>query len=157
MVDHIIHYITNTLTLDKLACHLVVTVCALSAVVAAVLIDFFDGIYTAKKLKQKLQSNRFRRTINKIAEYWRVLLLALVFDTMCLLLPWYAFSYITLVVTLALLVIEGKSLLEHYKRRKSALAELPDLLKAIVSCATERDAGKLIESITQYGNNHQKK
>lgn len=157
MVDHIIHYITDTLTLDKLACHLVVIICTLSAVVAAVLIDFFDGIYTAKKLKQKLQSNRYRRTINKIAEYWRALLLAIVFDSVLMLTPWYAFSYATLAVTLALIIVEGSSLREHYKRRKSALAELPGLIRDIVSCTTERDAGKLIETITEFANNHQKK
>lgn len=157
MVNHIVEAFGKAVTLDKLAIHFVVTVAAWSTVIFAILIDFWDGIYTARKLNQKLYSNKFRHTLQKIGEYWRVLLIALVFDTLCMLMPWYAFPYVTLLFAVCMLVIEAKSMLEHIRRRKSALKEMPDLISAIIDATDKNGATNAIRSVIEYYEKNKKK
>ena len=70
------------------------------------------------KLGEKLHSHKFRHTVQKAGEYWRLLLFGFIADTLGLLLPWYALPYITMVLCVSLVFIEMKSVFEHYKRRK---------------------------------------
>ncbi len=147
MIEHITQAIQSAFTLDKIALHVVVTIISWVTVIGAVLIDLWDGVYTAKILKQSLRSNRFRHTIQKTGEYWRVLLFAFILDSLCMLMPWYGFSYATIVAAVALIAIEIKSMYEHIRKRKSGLAELPEIISDIIKCRTAEDAAELVSKI----------
>lgn len=127
--------------------HIAVTLLCWVLVIMAILIDLWDGIYTARKLGERLHSHKFRHTVQKAGEYWRLLLFGFIADTLGLLLPWYALPYITMALCVSLVFIEMKSVFEHYKRRKSGLAALPGIAARIVECVTEKDAEKLINTI----------
>ena len=112
-----------------------------------VLLDLADAVHTAKVTGEKIHSHGLRLTVIKFGEYWRFLLFGFLFDLLGVIFPWYGYPYMTIVITIGLAVIEFKSLLEHAKKRKSKTAELPNIIKDIVECATTEDAQKLVKSI----------
>lgn len=95
-------------------------------VLVAVLIDLADGLHTARRLHRPVESHKLRKTVAKILEYWRLLTLGLLADSVALLLPFYSLPYIGMALTLGVVLIEGKSLIEHAADRKSPVSELPD-------------------------------
>lgn len=108
---------------------------------ASNVVDFFSGINTARALGQKLKSHAFRRTITKIRDYAQIMLFALMFDALGSLLPFYAVPFATMLCTLAVMCIEGKSVIENSRRKKAHAGEIPDILRQIVE-ATTKEQGK---------------
>lgn len=147
MIETIRNMALGAVDMSHLASHIIVTLLCWLLTLAAILIDLWDGLYTARKLKERLYSHKFRRTVQKAGEYWRLLLFGFVADTLGILLPHYGLPYVTMMLCLGLTVIEAKSVFEHYKRRKSQLQVLPSLVARIVECATHKDAERLIEAI----------
>ncbi len=137
----------ETLEKGRVYTHIVVTLLCWLLTVAAVLIDLWDGIYTARRTHERLRSHKFRRTVRKAGEYWRVLLFGFVGDTLGVLFPWYSLPYATMLLTACLVIVEARSVVEHFRRRKSELAKLPGLLEEIVGCLTEKDAKRLVGRI----------
>lgn len=119
-------------------------------VVLAVLVDLSDGVYTARVLKVPIRSHKLRITINKCLEYYRLLILGFILDCFGLMFPQYGMPYATIVMSIGLVIVEGKSIFEHLKRRKSAAVELKDLLGSIISAASERDAKAILREIGHY-------
>lgn len=130
--------------------HMAATFVCWILVVTAVLVDLSDGVYTARMLKVPIRSHKLRITINKCLEYFRLLILGFILDCFGLMFPQYGMPYATIVMSLGLVLVEGKSMYEHLKRRKSAAVELKDLLGAIVSAASERDAKAVMREIGRY-------
>lgn len=95
-------------------------------VLGAVLVDLFDGLHTARVLAQPVESHKLRKTVMKIIEYWRLLLLGLMADAVGLLLPAYGLPYVGMALTVGVVLIEALSLLEHARHRRSSVARLPD-------------------------------
>ena len=148
-MSHIAEALEHTLAIDRISMLVVVTIISWMVVIIAVLVDLWDGLYTARKLGEKLRSHKFRHTIHKLGEYWRVMLIGLLFDTLCLCLPWYNFPYLTILAAVGLLIIEVGSMREHIKKRKNSLSELPTIIANIISCADEKDAMALIKKIKE--------
>ena len=73
-----------------------------------------------------------RKTLGKIGEYWRFLLIALIIDvvifTSCSLLGVKTFPICTLLFSASLLIIETKSLIEHARERKSTAADMQRII-----------------------------
>lgn len=116
-------------------------------VILAVLIDLWDGVYTARAIGQRVHSHKLRVTIRKIGEYWRFILMGFVADTIGILFPFWAWPYLSIAICLSIICIEGKSVLEHAKKRKSHVAEIPGMIKEMIECASEHDALDLITRI----------
>lgn len=116
-------------------------------VILAVLIDLWDGVYTARQLGQKVHSHKLRVTIRKIGEYWRFILMGFVADTVGILFPFWAWPYLSILICLAVIGIELKSVLEHAKKRKSRAADIPAMVEEIIGCATKHDALDLLSRI----------
>lgn len=116
-------------------------------VIIAVLIDLWDGVYTARLLGHKVHSHKLRVTVRKIGEYWRIMLMGFVFDTIGILFPFYAWPYASIIICCAIVFIEGKSMMEHARKRKSRAAEIPSMMKDIIECATEHDALEILRRI----------
>lgn len=129
-------------------------ICAI-AILAAVLIDLTTGIEAAKKCKEKIRSRILRRTISKVVDYYRLLFFGIIIDVLGLAFTWYNIPYCAVIVAVGIVLIEGKSVLENYKKMKSVAKELPSVVKQIIEAVTDKDAEKVIELIK--GNKEEKK
>lgn len=116
-------------------------------VIIAIMLDLWDGVHTAKKLKDRVHSHKLRVTIAKMAEYWRFIIIGFLIDCLGIIFSFYIVPFVAIVFGAGLIIIEIKSMIEHAKRRKSHTAELPDILHKIVDCANEKDAHELLEKI----------
>ena len=129
-------------------------ICAI-AILAAVLIDLTTGIEAAKKCKEKIRSRILRRTVSKVIDYYRLLFFGIIIDVLGLAFTWYHIPYCAVLVTVGVVLIECKSVLENYKKMKSAAKELPDVVRQIIETVTDKNAEKAIELIK--GNKEEKK
>lgn len=120
--------------------------------VLAVCIDFWSGTNTAKALGQKLYSNGFRRSFAKLGDYWRVTVMFLLIDVIGSLFAWYNLPFATMLVSLAVIGIEGRSVWENAKAKKSEAAKLPDTIRDIIKCVTVKDAEDLLKRINELKN-----
>lgn len=118
--------------------------------VCATLCDFWSGITTARATGEKLMSHGFRKTLTKISDYWRVLLFALMFDILGAFLSFYYLPFLTMVCTLAIIVIEARSVMENSARKKSKAAQIPAVLEVIKNAATDEDAHKVLATIGKF-------
>lgn len=118
-------------------------------VILASLIDLWDGVHTARVLKHRVHSHKLRATIAKLGEYWRIMLLGFVADTIGVLFPFYNLPYLSILICLGIIAIEMKSVWEHARKRKSKTAELPSIMQSIVECVSEKDAESVIKRIIQ--------
>lgn len=116
-------------------------------IIIAVLFDLETGVKAARKNREKIRSHRLRRTVAKILDYLRVLLFGVMIDMLGLAFPWYAIPYCAILVTLGVVLIEGKSMLENYHKMKSAAAALPQVIADIVECGDTEKAKRLIDLI----------
>lgn len=118
-------------------------------IIFAVLLDLNTGINAAKKAKEKIKSRILRRTVTKIVDYYRILVFGVMVDVLGLCFPWYNIPYLAIVVTLGIICVEAKSMLENYQKSKSAARDLPNIIMQIIKCADKEDAAKIVEFIKQ--------
>lgn len=126
----------------------IIIICWIFSTIACI-VDFWSGTLTAKILGEKLMSHGFRRTIVKIGDYARVLMFAFMVDVLGSLLSFYILPFATMLCALAILCIEGKSVLENSKRRKAHAADVPDIVKKIVQAATVEQGHEILNEITK--------
>lgn len=120
-------------------------------IIVACLIDLWTGIDAARKNKEKIRSKALRRTVAKILDYLRVIMFAVLIDILGLTFTWYLMPYCCVVCTLGILVIEGKSVLENFQKKKSSAAQVVDIISTIVECADHDTAEKIIAAIKNDG------
>ena len=126
----------------------IILVCWFFMVISSI-VDFWSGTTTAKALGQALMSHGFRRTITKIGDYVRLMLFALMFDVLGSLLSFYIVPFATILCTVAIIYIEGKSVVENSKRKKAHAADVPDIVKKIVQAATTEQGHEILNEITK--------
>lgn len=126
----------------------IILVCWFFMVVSSI-VDFWSGTTTAKALGQALMSHGFRRTVTKIGDYVRLMLFALMFDILGSLLPFYIVPFATILCTIAVIYIEGKSVVENSKRKKAHAADVPDIVKKIVQATTAEQGHEILDKISQ--------
>lgn len=120
-------------------------------VIVACLIDLWTGIDAAKKNKEKIRSKALRRTVAKALDYLRVIVFGTLIDVLGLSFPWYVMPYCAVVCTLGILIIEGKSVLENFHKKKSSAAKVVDIVSAIVDATDNETAEKIIKAIKADG------
>lgn len=133
--------------------HLYISVALWLLVILAILLDLWDGVYTAKATHQRIHSHKLRVTIDKVSEYWRLMLIGFIIDTIGVLFPVYSLPFLSIVFCVGLIGVEAKSMFEHAKRRKSKALEAKDIISMVVACASEGDAHSVLEKINDYLNN----
>lgn len=126
----------------------IILVCWIFMILSSI-VDFWSGTTTAKALGQALMSHGFRRTITKIGDYVRLMLFALMFDILGSLLSFYIIPFATILCTVAVMYIEGKSVVENSKRKKAHAADVPDIVKKIVQAATVEQGHEILNEITK--------
>ena len=94
-------------------------------------------------------SHGFRRTIVKIGDYARVLMFTFMIDALGSLLSFYILPFATILCAIAVLLIEGKSVMENSKRRKAHAADVPDIVKQIVQATTAEQGHEILDKISQ--------
>mgnify|MGYP003300747036 CR=1 FL=1 len=134
--------IGHGITLIFICCVLVIVAC---------LIDLWTGIEAARKNRERIRSRILRRTVAKIIDYLRVVVYGVLIDILGLAFPWYAIPYAALVVTLGILLIEGKSVIENYRKGRSSAANIIDVIEHIIDCADNDTAEKIIRAIKDDG------
>lgn len=123
-------------------------------VILAVLFDLHAGVTAAKKNCEKLRSHIFRRTIAKTADYLRMVFFGVMIDVLGLCFPWYEIPYCTVLVTLGVLLIEAKSVLENNARSRSAVAQLPQVIQSIIEAKDSKDATAIVELLRADKDKH---
>ena len=126
----------------------IILVCWFFMILSSI-VDFWSGTTTAKALGQALMSHGFRRTVTKIGDYVRLMLFALMFDILGSLLSFYIVPFATILCTIAVIYIEGKSVVENSKRKKAYAADVPDIVKKIVQAATAEQGHEILNEITK--------
>ena len=120
-------------------------------VIVACFIDLWTGIDAARKNKEPISSKALRRTIAKVLDYLRVIVFGVLIDLLGLAFPWYAVPYMAIICTLGILIIEGKSVLENFHKKKSSAAQVVDIIEAIVNATDNETAEKIIKAIKDDG------
>lgn len=120
-------------------------------IIAACFIDLWTGIDAARKNKEKIRSKVLRRTVAKILDYLRVIMFGVLIDVLGLSFTWYAIPYCAVICTLGILIIEGKSVLENFQKKKSSAAQVVDMVQAIVEAVDNETAEKIIKAIKSDG------
>lgn len=126
-------------------------------VIAACFIDLWTGIDAARKNKEKIRSRALRRTVVKILDYLRVIMFGVLIDVLGLSFTWYVIPYCAIICTLGILVIEGKSVLENFQKKKSSAAQVADIIEAIIDATDNETAEKIIKAIKSDGELRKKK
>lgn len=120
------------------------------------MIDFWSGINTAKALGEKRNSKGFRRTITKIGDYFRVLMFTFLFDVIGFFFIFYKMPFATILCTVAILLIEGGSVLENSKRKKSHAGDIPEAAAQVITIAKKivetKDVNEAINLINKIKN-----
>ena len=118
-------------------------------------VDFYSGRNTAKSIGEKIDSKGYRRTFTKLGDYYRVLIFALLFDLIGSLFSFYKLPFATILGSVAVIAIEGASVLENSRRKKSHAADVPEMVKKIVQCSTTENGKKILEQIiSEFDKKH---
>mgnify|MGYP002710965094 CR=1 FL=1 len=124
----------------------VIFVCCMLIIFAA-LIDLWTGLDAARANKERIRSRALRRTVTKTLDYLRVVLFGVLIDVLGLFFPWYVLPYCALLCTLGVMLIEGRSVLENLRKKKSHAADIASMVGKIVQCIDEKDAQKIISEL----------
>lgn len=116
--------------------------------ITSCLIDLWSGRNAAKFLGERLESHKYRRTIIKIGDYSRVMLFGFMFDCLGMLLPFFILPFSTMLCTISVMAIEGKSVLENSARKKAHAAEIPEMIKSIIQATTQKEAEVIFNKLT---------
>lgn len=120
-------------------------------VTLAVLVDLYTGIRAAKKTGEPIRSHILRKTITKTTDYAMVVLFGVLIDILGLPFKWYSMPFAAMLITLSVLIIEGRSVLENLTRAKSQAAQVDDVIQKIIDAKTNKTATKVLEEILKGG------
>ena len=134
----------------------IIFICSLLICIAC-LMDMWTGIDAARANKEKIRSKPLRKTGVKIVDYFRLIIifyfrLIIIFvliDILGLCFPWYNLPYGAVIGTAGVLFVEGFSVVENLRRKRSHAAEVADVAAKIVKCLTTEDAEKIIKMIKE--------
>lgn len=136
------------ITQDLRAGIAIIFVC-LVLIVFACLLDMWTGIDAARANKEKICSRPLRKTGTKIVDYYRLVVFFILIDILGLCFPWYNLPYGAVIGTAGVLFVEGFSVVENLRKKKSHAADVADMAAKIVECLTPEEAQKLIKKIKE--------
>lgn len=118
----------------------------------AVLIDFSAGYKAAKVCKEPIKSRLLRRTVSKVTDYYHFLIVGVLVDVLGLAFPWYSIPFAAVIVSISVVMIEGWSVIEKFKKMKSSAADIPKMAQRIVDVKNIKDAVELIGEVKELAN-----
>ena len=124
----------------------VIFVC-LVAIAVACMMDLWTGIDAARANKERIRSRPLRRTATKMLDYYTIFIIFILIDILGLCFPWYHLPYAAIICTVAVISIEGVSIVENFKKKKSHAADVAEVAKNIIECLKKEEAEKIIRTI----------
>lgn len=119
----------------------------LVAIAVACMMDLWTGIEAARANKERVRSRPLRRTGTKMLDYYRIFVIFVLIDILGLCFPLYHLPYAAIICTAAVISIEGVSIVENFKKKKSHAADVAEVAKNIIECLTKEEAEKIIKTI----------
>ncbi len=142
------YFIMDTIiSLEKLYLFLGIFLAVCILVIAAIMLDLWDGVHTAKKTNQRVHSHKLRVTIGKMSEYWRFIMIGFLVDCLGIFFSVYILPFVAVLFGAGLIVVEAKSMFEHANRRKSHMTELPKIINDIIAAADKKEAKRILDLI----------
>lgn len=135
------------LSMEKLLLFLGVFLAVCILVIAAIMLDLWDGVHTARRTGERVHSHKLRMTIAKMTEYWRFILIGFLVDCLGVFFSFYILPFVAVLFGAGLIAVEAKSMFEHANRRKSHAADLPDIIGSIIKAASRQDAEQILERL----------
>ena len=126
----------------------IIFICSILICIAC-LMDMWTGIDAARANREKIRSKPLRKTGVKIVDYFRLIIIFVLIDILGLCFPWYNLPYGAIIGTAGVLFVEGFSVVENLRRKRSHAAEVADVAAKIVKCLTTEDAEKIIKMIKE--------
>lgn len=126
----------------------------------AVCIDFSAGYKAAKVCKEPIKSHLLRRTVSKVTDYYRFLIVGVLVDILGLAFPWYSIPFAAVIVSISVVLIEGWSVIEKFKKMKSSAANILDMAQRVCDTTNIKKALELIGEINDMNdkmNNYEKR
>ena len=120
--------------------------------IIAVFIDLWTGVEKARARHEQIYSDKLRRTVAKIGEYWRVQVMFLLFDIVGSFITVYNLPYASMLGTFCIVYIELRSVFENLKEKRSVAADIPEAMKEIINCKDIEKAKELIEKLRGIGD-----
>lgn len=134
---------------EELKHGLMIAFLACVLVCLAALIDMWTGIDAARANKERIMSHGLRKTVRKIIDYLRIVFFFLLIDVLGAVFPWYTLPYCAILATLGVLLIEGRSVIENSKKKRSAAGQVFDAMQEIISCTDNEKAQRIIAMIKE--------
>ncbi|MEG2282779.1 MAG: phage holin family protein [Rikenellaceae bacterium] len=133
--------------LKILSSHATIIIVLWALMIGVVMIDLWTGIDKARARAERIHSKGLRMTIAKIGEYWRVLVMFLFIDIIGVMLPWYVMPYASMICTLAIILIEIRSVIENLKEKKSSASHITEVVNEIISIDNSEKALSLLKKL----------
>lgn len=128
--------------------------------------DLWAGIRKAKQRKEKISSDGWKRTVNKVARYYNALLALVVVDCMQMAGVWYLdnyyeyhipiFPFITLLGAFGVGAIEVKSIYEKAEEKERREMKQVAVLAAEIA-KQKADPEEIAKAIFKYMSKEEKK
>lgn len=118
----------------------------------AVCIDFSAGYKAAKVCKEPIKSRLLRRTVSKVTDYYRFLIVGVLVDILGLAFPWYSIPFAAVIVSISVVLIEGWSVIEKFKKMKSSAANILDMAQRVCDTTNIKKALELIGEINDMND-----
>jgi len=130
---------------------------AVIAIVVAVIIDMISALKLAKKIGEDIESSKLRHSISKIRDYLFVLFLTIFLDSFLSAFSFWDLPWISMLVAIACMAIEGKSLIEKQKMAQSRAGDIPEkaltLLKGLKNIPETQRIYEAIEGVINSDKN----
>ena len=131
-----------------------------------IFLDFWAGIRKARARKERIRSDKMKRTVQKVARYYNAILAMVLMDAvqiagfvfLHIFNNWTLFTFplFTLIAVLFIAAIEIKSICEPAsEKERREVADVAELAKQIASHGTDATqlARDIAEYLTQHNNN----
>ena len=131
-----------------------------------IFLDFWAGIRKARARKERIRSDKMKRTVQKVARYYNAILAMVLMDAvqiagfvfLHIFNHWTLFTFplFTLIAVLFIAAIEIKSICEPAsEKERREVADVAELAKQIASHGTDATqlARDIAEYLTQHNNN----
>lgn len=118
----------------------------------AVCIDFSAGYKAAKVCKEPIKSRLLRRTVSKVTDYYHFLIVGVLVDILGLAFPWYSIPFAAVIVSISVVLIEGWSVIEKFKKMKSSAANILDMAQRVCDTTNIKKALELIGEINDMND-----
>ena len=131
-----------------------------------IFLDFWAGIRKARARKERIRSDKMKRTVQKVARYYNAILAMVLMDAvqiagfvfLHIFNNWTLFTFpiFTLIAVLFIAAIEIKSICEPAsEKERREVADVAELARQIASHGTDATqlARDIAEYLTQHNNN----